>query len=74
MPFNKRILITIFQWSKGHAALAKPDGIKTTHGCAGRACRRIPGDLSGGIVSCLNACASKLGRAWFFISGSAWMG
>jgi len=28
----------------------------------------------GGIVSCLSACVSKLGRAWFFISCSACTG
>jgi hypothetical protein len=47
IPFIKKILITIFSWIKGHAVLAKPQGIETTHGNAGRACRRIPGDLSG---------------------------
>ena len=57
MPFNKRILITIFQWTTGHAALAKPEGIETTQGGTVRACRRIPGDLLGGTVSCLSVCA-----------------
>ena len=54
--------------------MAKPRGIETTNGYAGRACRRIPGDLSGGNVACLSACVSKLGRAWFFISGTACTG
>jgi hypothetical protein len=74
IPFIKRILITIFLMGQGSCCLVETPRYRHNSWWCWSGLPQNSWRFVGGTVSCLSACASKLGRAWFFISCSTWMG
>lgn len=73
IPLIKRILIT-FLMGQGSCCLGETPRYRNNSWWCWSGLPQNSWRFVGGTVSCLSACASKLGRAWFLISCSAWMG